>query len=268
MTLTEFIGLHTPALEADEVRHNLILGILARAQPDGFRFWTLGAPGECALQSIGYPIVLGAPSQEQCESLAEQTRHMAYPGVVGPDETAIWFSQRAEALEVSFAEKIPQAIKALRTIPAIPDVPGFARRAGPEDFNAFRSWMLAFGAEAVPHDPAPSEDAIRNMLAQGRHWLWIAGDKAVSMAAIARRTKSAASINSVYTPPEYRNKGFAAAATAAVAQEIFAEGRKAACLYTDLRNPASNRCYAKLGFETVCTSWQVARDAPEPSAGN
>ena len=29
---------------------------------------------------------------------------------------------------------------------------------------------------------------------------------------------------------------------------IFAEGKTAVCLYTDLRNPASNRCCTKLGF--------------------
>jgi predicted GNAT family acetyltransferase len=42
---------------------------------------------------------------------------------------------------------------------------------------------------------------------------------------------------------------------------IFSEGRKTACLYTDLRNPASNRCYAKLGFRPVCESWHMVRHA-------
>jgi predicted GNAT family acetyltransferase len=99
-------------------------------------------------------------------------------------------------------------------------------------------------------------------------------DKRVSMAAITRRTRTTAFINSVYTPPQFRNNGFGAAVTAFVVREIFGEGRGAAGLYTDLRNPASNRCYAKLGFVTVCKSWLIirskkrgpdAKDAPTPA---
>ena len=41
---------------------------------------------------------------------------------------------------------------------------------------------------------------------------------------------------------------------------IYAEGRKIACLYADLRNPASNRCYAKIGFSPVCGSMHYHRE--------
>jgi predicted GNAT family acetyltransferase len=140
-----------------------------------------------------------------------------------------------------------------------PRVPGFPRQLSPKDFTLFRAWILAFIKEAIPSDPVPSNDALITDLRSRRHWLWILEDRPVSMAAITRRTKRAAFINSVYTPSEYRNKGFGAAITAIVAREIFDEGRSAACLYTDLRNPASNRCYAKLGFVPVCKSWLVIR---------
>jgi len=44
-----------------------------------------------------------------------------------------------------------------------------------------------------------------------------------------------------------------------VVDAIFAEGYATACLYTDLSNPYSNRCYAKLGFTPVCDSWVYRR---------
>jgi len=47
--------------------------------------------------------------------------------------------------------------------------------------------------------------------------------------------------------------------TAALAEFIFASGKKAACLYTNLLNPYSNRCYAKIGFRPVCKSWHYHR---------
>ncbi len=261
MELADFYNTHAPALETDEARHNLILGVTARALQDreGFRFWTLGAPGECAVQCPGRPLLLGALSRVQCHSFAELTKELDYPGVVGSGETAHWFMERARELGLSFAGQIPQRIQALTADPIAPSVPGFARQICLDDFGVFQHWTLAFGAEAVPHDPSPTAEAMQVTLAQGRHRLWIADGTPVSMAAIARRLRNAACVNSVYTPPEHRNRGFAGAITAAVARDIFAEGRKTVCLYTDLRNAASNRCYAKIGFQPVCDSWHMVR---------
>ena len=83
------------------------------------------------------------------------------------------------------------------------------------------------------------------------------------MAAIARRTRSAGVISVVYTAPSQRGRGYAGSVTAAVAERIFAEGKTAVCLYTDLRNPASNRCYAKIGFRPVCDAWHYPRHLPK-----
>jgi predicted GNAT family acetyltransferase len=79
------------------------------------------------------------------------------------------------------------------------------------------------------------------------------------MAGIVRRTRNAAAIAGVYTPPALRGHGYAACVTAAVVDTIFNEGKSTACLYTDLRNLNSNRCYAKIGFTPVCLSWHYLR---------
>jgi ribosomal protein S18 acetylase RimI-like enzyme len=264
MQLAEFTAYHAPALDADEARHNLILGVMdrARIEPEGVQFWTLGGPGACAIKTAGYPVVLGNLSKAESFVCAERTQELVYPGIVGSGETALWFIERAQELGISFTEKVPQQIQALTAEPAAPCVAGFARQAGLDDFEVFCRWTEGFIAEAVPHDPVPSPEGIRAILAEGRHWLWIGDRRPVAMAAISRRTKNAASINSVYTSPDQRNKGFAGAVTAAVARVIFSEGRRTVCLYTDLRNPASNRCYAKLGFRPVCESWHIVRGVP------
>jgi predicted GNAT family acetyltransferase len=75
------------------------------------------------------------------------------------------------------------------------------------------------------------------------------------MAAIVRRLRHTGAIGAVYTLPAHRGRGYAGSVTAAVAERIFAEGKTAVCLYTDLRNPMSNRCYAKIGFQPYCDSW-------------
>jgi predicted GNAT family acetyltransferase len=93
----------------------------------------------------------------------------------------------------------------------------------------------------------------------GNYRFWTVDGNPVSMAGIVRRTRHGAAIAGVYTPPGLRNRGHAAAVTAAVVDAIFAEGRTMACLYADLRNPASNRCYSKVGFKPACRSWHYLR---------
>ena len=119
----DFVEQHRPALEQDEVRHNLILanlGRLAAGHPPDLLRWTLGAPGACAVQAPGYPIVLGELTRAQCRALADQTRDLDYPGVVGPDRTAQWFAESAIALGLTFLEPIPQKIHVLRDKPFRP----------------------------------------------------------------------------------------------------------------------------------------------------
>jgi RimJ/RimL family protein N-acetyltransferase len=253
----DFLEYHRPALERDEVRHNLILANLDH--PPELRQWTLGAPGACAVQTPGFPIVLGELTPAQCRALADETRVLDYPGVVGPDRTAFWFAERAIELGLTFLEPIPQQIHVLRDKPNYPGAPGHARVIGPADVELFADWTIAFLREAVPHDPLPSRKRLAQIAAEGRHQFWIVGGEPVSIAGIVRRTRHAAAIAGVYTPPALRGRGYAGSATAAVVERIFAEGKGAACLYTDLRNPASNRCYAKIGFKPVCSSWHYPR---------
>lgn len=260
--MLDFLERHRPALERDEVRHNVILanlGRLALDHPPDLLRWTLGAPGACAVQTPGYPIVLGEVTPAQCRALADETRALDYPGVVGPDRTALWFAERAIELGVRFLEPIPQQIHVLRDKPNYPGAPGHARVIGPADAELFADWTIAFIREAVPHDALPSRQRLAQIAAEGRHQFWIVGGEPVSIAGIVRRTRHAAAIASVYTPPALRGRGYAGSVTAAVVERIFAEGKGAACLYTDLRNPASNRCYAKIGFKPVCSSWHCPR---------
>jgi RimJ/RimL family protein N-acetyltransferase len=206
-----------------------------------FRGWGSGATD--AAHPCNYPIVLGELTPTQCRALADETRVLDYPGVVGPDRTALWFAERAIELGLTFLEPIPQQVHVLRDKPNYPGAPGHARVIGPADVELFAHWTIAFLREAVPHNPLPSRQRLAQIAAEGRHQFWIVGGEPVSIAGIVRRTRHTAAIAGVYTPPALRGRGYAGSATAAVVERIFAEGNGAACLYTDLRNPASNRCH-------------------------
>ena len=262
----DFAAYHRAALEADEVRHNVLLSILDRVvaeKPAGFMLWTLGGPGACAVRSSAErPILLGDVSEAQCRRLAEDTADLDYAGVVGPDLTAKWFVARAGELGLDFAAPVAQQIHIMTERPRYPGASGHARAVTAEDAALFADWLIAFFREAVPHDPMPARDALERTAGEGRHSLWIDDGRPVSMAGIVRRLRTCAAIAGVYTPPALRGRGYAGSVTAAVVERVYAEGLTTACLYTDLSNPFSNRCYAKIGFKPVYPSYHFYRQTP------
>jgi len=262
MDLEEFSELHVPALEADEVGYNLQIAAIASAvkeNPAGFRHWTLGAPGHCAVQWPGWAILLGNLNGVECQQLAEATKHIEYPGVVGADQTAHWFIQHATEMGAHFEAPLPQRIHVLSSAPCYPGVRGSSRVADAGDVPLLLEWLAAFHQEAIPQDPPPERAKIEMAVANRRLLFWILDEKPVSVAGIARRLRHTGAISSVYTPPQERCRGYAGSVTAAVVDQLFSEGKTSACLYTDLRNPISNRCYAKIGFRPHCDSWHYLR---------
>lgn len=55
----------------------------------------------------------------------------------------------------------------------------------------------------------------------------------------------------MYTPPEYRRRGYGSACVAALSAELLAAGRPSCYLYADLANPISNSIYQRIGYRAV-----------------
>jgi hypothetical protein len=66
--LAAFVEYHVPALEADEVRHNLMLGVLGGRFAAGVRRWSVGDASACAILS------LHRFAQSHVESLLRENR--------------------------------------------------------------------------------------------------------------------------------------------------------------------------------------------------
>jgi RimJ/RimL family protein N-acetyltransferase len=251
---TDFRARHLVALERNEARHMMMLGVLSGADTELTRvqFWTLGGSGECAILRPNGLLILGDLNARQSRTLAEQLSNVPYKGVIGPDDTALHFIERAAELGVEFLDPMPQRIHSLAKAPNYPGAAGRARRATTEDAELLTAWMAAFVHEATPHDSPPSSEIVEKGAAEGRYFIWMVGDEPVSTAAIVRRTRHTGGIAAVFTPKDLRGKGYAGSITAAVVEALFREGKTMACINTDLRNPISNRCYAKIGFQPVC----------------
>ena len=68
-------------------------------------------------------------------------------------------------------------------------------------------------------------------------------------------------VGPVYTPPEFRKRGYASIITANICQILLDEGH-AVTLFADARNEDSNSIYTKLGFNFIgCnTIWKISRN--------
>ena len=201
----EFAAFHAPALARNEVRHNLILGILGRLSEEAttaILYWTLGGPGACAVKTDRQSIVLGELDETQCHKLAAATAALDYPGVVGPDLTARWFVQHARTLGLGFRDPVRQRIYSLSAPPRYPGASGQARPTAAKDALLVADWLTAFLREAVPRDPVPLRGELEGAAGDGRFLLWVDQGRPVSMAGIARRLLGTAAISGVYTPAD------------------------------------------------------------------
>jgi len=129
-----------------------------------------------------------------------------------------------------------------------PSVPGAARAAEAADAGVcdrfFEDFIAETGAKA-DGDP----DVVRRVIAQRRLWLWRNGAGPVCMVGHTPTVGGVTRIGPVWTPPEHRRHGYAAALTAAVARQLLGRGR--VVLFADLANPTSTGVYLRIGFRPV-----------------
>jgi predicted GNAT family acetyltransferase len=120
------------------------------------------------------------------------------------------------------------------------------------DLDLAADWFEAFVAEsgALPLT-GPARDAVASRLARGVLWFWAIEEGPVCMSGYVNAAGGVPRVGPVYTPPGQRGRGYAAALTAAVAEDALARGAVAVTLFTDAANPTSNGVYRRIGFREV-----------------
>ena len=88
----------------------------------------------------------------------------------------------------------------------------------------------------------------KNLIETRNLYIWVVDEVPVSMTNVSHRSPRHARINSVYTPPEQRKKGFASALVHEVCGVVEKE-KLTPMLYADVLNPSSNKIYQDLGFK-------------------
>jgi predicted GNAT family acetyltransferase len=148
-----------------------------------------------------------------------------------------------------------QLIKKLRCfqlekVQPISSAQGNLRIATETDKELLLHWYEAFSVETSGSVESDPKRWLEHTLQQRTAYIW-QDEAPVSIACGGGITPNGASIAMVYTPLEYRKKGYACACVAALSQTLLNQGYKYCFLFTDLANPTSNHIYQSIGYQPV-----------------
>ena len=211
-----------------------------------------------AMRTPPRKLVLAKMDNLQAAELIAQDvlQHQKFlPGVLSLVTEAQAFVSAWEALtQQPHKVALDLRVHQLQTVQPVSKAAGHLRQATESDRDLLVQWnhdfmMEAFGA--LEEDP---EKTTERQIHRGVAYVW-QDQVPVSMACARPSTPNGATIGPVYTPSEYRGKGYATACVAALSQQLLDQGCHSCFLFTDLANPTSNHIYQKIGYQPV-TDWR------------
>lgn len=260
--VTLFLERGWPYLLGEPVLNNLMLTVTRGHRTGGGRWWLVTDDGGAVVGAAvhgGPGLILAGARRAVAEALADAVRDHPVPQVTGTDDLAGWFNDRYGA---TVSERMPSRVYALGRVVPPRGVPGRARQAVSGDRGQLLRWVDAFAAEALSGEPrsdpaGPIDDRLGD---DGLLWVWEDGGRPVAMTMVTRPVAGVVRISGVYTPPDRRGRGYASGCVAAASEYALGTVAHTCALYTDLRNPTSNRIYAALGYRPVAdvTTWRYA----------
>ena len=160
----------------------------------------------------------------------------------------IWENLTGQSYKISMHQRIYK----LEKVQPVNKATGHLRLATCSDRNLLLFWVKAFYQEAAGSISANINKEVNRYLKEKNVYFWQDDNKSVSFINASRSTLNCVNIGPVYTPPEYRRKGYATSMVAALSQMLLDKGFKYCLLFTDLANPISNHIYRKIGYQPVC----------------
>lgn len=272
-TAQPFLDRMEPLLLAGEARYGLMLGIamnvvkqpdLYGKQPPYFAFAednTSSSIAAAACMTPPYGVVVYSEQSDPRPGLIAIAKDLIAlghrpPTVNGPEPICtlfaeIWTELTNIPAEVAMSERVFE----LRQVDHPRYSPGHLRQATQTDAELVAQWFVAFTDEAM-HDLQlltleEARERAQLRIEHGTIYLWEDGE-VVSLAGTARPTPHGITIGPVYTPPQFRGKGYASSCVAQLSQRLLDSGRDFCTLFTDLANPTSNHIYQSIGYRPVC----------------
>ena len=264
-TAVDFLAAVRPSLARHEAEHHLVLGVAealaTSGPPNGDVFAASVADGDglvaAAIMSGQRPLLIASDRPSIADAvpllwnaLAEAGRTPSHAiGTVGQVEAFAqeWERRTPRVPRIAMRQRVYK----LTAVDPIPPTPGTLRVATMDDLDLVTQWVTEFEQEALTGLAAPPAHAVAvRRVAAGEVFLWCDPEPR-TMAGSARPTQHAIAVNAVYTPPEWRKRGYATACVAELSAVLLRRGYEFCVLYTDLSNPTSNAIYSRIGYRPV-----------------
>jgi uncharacterized protein len=174
------------------------------------------------------------------------------PGVMGLVPEVETFLQTWQKLTgQSYQREVEMGIHQLTAVQSFTTANGQLRLATERDRPLLLGWVPAFTTEIGMVVNEDAEHVVDSQLKAQHIYLW-EDNAPVSLATGRQFSPTAGRIGQVYTPPEYRRKGYATASVAALSQKLLDEGCNCCFLLTNLANSTSNHIYREIGYIPIC----------------
>lgn len=258
-------------LARNEVENNLPLGILKQGVECGSKAdWFMARVSDgsdenelVALMTPPYNLMLASPGRmvpvNAARILAEHLvrNRIPLPGVLAEKELSLAFAHTYSVLsgksrEVA-TEELLYRLDCLESVPLV----GTLRPASDRDMHFLPYWMKCFTDECFRiNSPLDVENA-RLSVEHGTMYILEDGGQPVSMAGSTRQMPHGRTVGPVYTPPHFRNRGYATASVALLTRILLDKGNDYCALFADHLNPVSNGVYRKIGYQPLCDFTEV-----------
>ncbi|MBN8194389.1 GNAT family N-acetyltransferase [Bacillus sp. NTK074B] len=187
--------------------------------------------------------------------------HLTIPGFVAEKETALQLTRAwSHVTGAGSRIRMNQRVYQLNKVNDVPVSEGKMVPVYSGQESLLANWISEFVAdtEVVSMSGDEALNRAKDMIDNEAYvFFWEVDGQPVSMARGARRTDNGITVNFVYTPKEYRKKGYATSVVAELSRFLLKD--HAFCsLYTDLDNPTSNKIYMEIGYRPVCDSMMIS----------
>lgn len=242
-----------------EVTEQAVFGAVMEEQNEVLLFCNV-VPHDLIIYALGqeyHTLAAAALADFMAES------HYTVHGIIAIQDICQSFMERYKKHKnCSFAEKLGMDIMEIREVNDIKPVEGVNRLATPEDAKLVAEWMIEFQMEALTSemDYEAALNKAEKQIEEGKiHFFEDSLQKIVSMAIAARKLARGITITYIYTPEEFRGKGYAAANIYYLSKELIEQGNEFCSLFVDKRNPLSSRAYEKVGYKVVgdCYEYKI-----------
>ncbi|WP_422122153.1 GNAT family N-acetyltransferase [Planococcus sp. X10-3] len=260
----EFSRKVEPLLYENEDQYSLFLGILSQIQNGRYEDYYLALAEEAGeilgicLMTPPHPlqIIFLKENAGLEETLAVHLKggNLEIPGVIGNKGPAerfaeAWAAETGALVELQMDEGLYRIDAVVR---GLEKSPGSWRVANMQDAELLEKWYLLFESEtgigASSHRVASMK--IEQFLEDKEIYVWEVNGQIVSCMKKSRPSKHGITVSFVFTPEEYRRKGYARTMVAEVTEELLLEF-DFVMLYTDLKNPSSNKIYSEIGYVQI-----------------